>query len=196
MEATSESFFKETLKTMLELACGKQLNMPSDCQNVVDGIWNKLHEQVSINTIKRLTGFLPYEHAHRRSTLDIIARYLDYANWSALTTVLQNANSGFDRHAGTILANNLKCGDRVSLTYLPDRELVLTCQGGSRFLVDVSVNSKLMAGDIVHVAAFALHYPLLVSNVIRQGRSIGEYTAGIVGGITSIQVSTNKGPRQ
>lgn len=191
---TTEEFLKTTVKAQMEEACGRRLDTPTDCQAVVDGIWEKLHEHVSLNTIKRLVGFLPYEKTHRQSTLDIIARYLDYANWAELTAVLQGSNSDFETNAETILTAQLHDGDFVRLTYHPERTLTLRYQGEGRFLVEESVNSKLQVGDIVAISAFTLHYPLLASNVIRNGQSLGEYTAGKVGGITSMSLTPSPSP--
>lgn len=186
---TTEEFLKTTVKARLEEACDRQLDTPTDCQAVVDGIWEKLHEHISLNTIKRLLGFLPYEKAHRQSTLDIIARYLGYVDWIELTTALQGSNSDFETSAETFLAAQLRENDRVRLTYHPNRTLALRYQGDGRFLVEESVNSKLQVGDIVAISAITLHYPLLASDVVRNGHSLGEYTAGKVGGITSLSLT-------
>lgn len=186
---TTEEFLKTAVKARLEEACGKRLDTPTDCQAVVDGVWTKLHEHVSLNTIKRIVGFLPYEKTHRQSTLDIIARYLGYAGWVELVAALQGSNSDFAMNAETILAAQLHVGDCVRLTYHPERMLTLHYQGDGRFLVEESVNSKLQVDDSVAISAITLHYPLLASEVIRNGQSLGEYTAGKVGGVTSISLT-------
>lgn len=191
---TLEEFLKTTVKARLEEACGRRLDTPTDCQAVVDGIWEKLHEHVSLNTIKRLVGFLPYEKSHRKSTLDIIARYLGYAGWVELVAALQGSNSDFAMNAETILAAQLHTGDCVRLTYHPNRKLTLRFHGDGRFFVEESVNSKLQVGDVVAISALTLHYPLLVSDVVRDGKSLGEYTAGKVGGITSLSLTLSPSP--
>lgn len=190
--ATTEEFLKQTVKARLEQACGKVLVTSADCQVVVDSIWNKMHERVSLNTIKRLTGFLPYENSHRRSTLDIIAVYLGYSSWLQLTTLLQTNNSDFSVNEETILAANLKPGDRVGLTYHPDRTLMLQYMGNGFFDVAGCKNSKLQVGDRVCISALTLNYPLLASQVIRGGISLGSYTAGKVGGVTSMILMRNE----
>jgi len=51
-----------------------------------------------------------------------------------------------------------------------------------------SDNSKLQIADEVEIQNFVLHHPLLVLNVCRSGKSLGQFTAGRVSGISSIKV--------
>lgn len=56
-------------------------------------------------------------------------------------------------------------------------------QGNGRFLVQMSENSKLLAGDELAVTHIVQGYPLLVTEVIRDGKSLGSFTAGKAQGI-------------
>jgi hypothetical protein len=183
----SNEFIRAALKGQLEKQCGREITIPSDCQIVADCIWEKLHEHVSINTVKRLLGFLPYEKTHRLSTLNIIARYLGFQDWQMLTKTLASTNSDFETNSESILSADLHKDDMVRFTYHPDRKLVIAYRGNGEFLVKESENSKLLAGDIIRLSALTLHYPLLVTDVVRNGESLGEFTAGKIGGITSIE---------
>lgn len=48
----------------------------ADCEWMAMDIKSKLHDGPSVNTLKRLLGFLPYDKQHRDSTMSFIAHYL------------------------------------------------------------------------------------------------------------------------
>ncbi len=47
-------------------------------------------ESLALNTVKRLTGVIPYSGSPRRSTLDILARYMGLDTWEALREAIAN----------------------------------------------------------------------------------------------------------
>ena len=49
-------------------------------------------------------------------------------------------------------------------------------------------NSKLQIDDEVKILNFVLHHPLLVLDVVRHGKSLGQFTAGRVSGLTSVNI--------
>ena len=55
--------------------------------------------------------------------------------------------------------------------------------GANRFRVQESINSKLRAGDELTATHIVQGYPLLVSDVLREGQSLGSFTAGKAQGI-------------
>ena len=97
-------------------------------------------------------------------------------------------NSDFGTNGDELRADDLSAGTLVEVTYLPDRAIIFRYLGNRRFKVVSSVNSKLSAGDEVEILNFVLHHPLLVLNVWRNGMSLGQFTAGRVSGLSSIQV--------
>ena len=56
----------------------------------------------------------------------------------------------------------------------------------NQFKVLESLNSKLKVDDIIEVNHFVLNYPLMVNDVVRNGISLGKFTAGKVSGITKL----------
>ena len=136
-----------------------------------------------MNTLKRLLGFIDDEREPRTSTLDVIARYLGFENWDILKTFDDRSNSSFESSSEEIRVNDLSVGQCIQISYLPDRQIELAYLGANRFRVKESANSKLLAGDEMTITHIVQGYPLLVSEVIRDGKSLGAFTAGKAQGI-------------
>ncbi len=174
------------IKSLLEKQFGKEIRYPSDCEHLAYDIEKCTGQHVGVNTLKRLLGYIEGVKEPRLYTLDTIARYLQFKNWDELVAGLnQSGNSDFSS-IEEIELNNLIAGNKVQFTYAPDREVVLEFVEKNRFIVIASQNSKLQPGDMLEVNHFVLHYPLLVNNVLRNGASLGKFTAGTVSGITSL----------
>lgn len=74
----------ERLREALEQAVDRKLQTPKDFNFLSDCIFDKLHEHISPTTLKRMWGYInDAGAAPRKSTLDILARFLDYPDWAA-----------------------------------------------------------------------------------------------------------------
>jgi hypothetical protein len=172
---------------LLKRKSGNELRQPSDCEILSLDIEGKTGVRIGATTLKRLLGFAQDERTPHTSTLDALARYLGYAHWDELSKVEDNGNSDFDTPEDELRSADLKHGDNVEITYLPDRRLVLQYLGNCRYRVTDGENSKLQKGDEVEILNFVLHHPLLVVNVWRSGECLGQFTAGRVSGLSSIK---------
>lgn len=94
--------------------------------------------------------------------------------------------SAFGHNPAILDAEKLTKGDLVTVTYAPDRQIVFEYRNDDRFVVAKSLNSKLHIGDVVAIRQFVLGYPLLVTETLRDSRSLGAYTAAKIGGLTTI----------
>lgn len=164
------------------------LRLPSDCEYLSLDIESKTGVRIGATTLKRLVGFAQDEREPHTSTLDAIARYLGYAYWAELAKIEDKGNSGFDSSDEEIRSDDLQPGAHVEITYLPDRKVMMQYLGNHRYRVVESMNSKLQTDDEVDILNFVLHHPLLVLNVLREGESLGQFTAGRVSGLSSIKV--------
>ena len=173
---------------LLKRKSGNELRQPSDCEILSLDIEGKTGVRIGATTLKRLLGFAQDERTPHTSTLDALARYLGYAHWDELSKVEDNGNSDFDTPEDELRSADLKHGDNVEITYLPDRRLVLQYLGNCRYRVTDGENSKLQKGDEVEILNFVLHHPLLVVNVWRSGECLGQFTAGRVSGLSSIKL--------
>ena len=101
----------------------------------------------------------------------------------ALRLIDENcSNSAFDDR-DEYLACYLEKDQQVVISYPPNRSVIIENMGDNHFRVIESENSKLLKGDLLTLTHIVRHYPLLVSEVIRDGRSLGAFTAGKAQGI-------------
>ena len=173
---------------LLKEKSGNQLRQPSDCENLSLDIESKTRVRIGATTLKRLLGFAHDERTPHASTLDAIAHYLGYAHWEELLLIEDKGNSGFSTSDEEIRSVELQPDVHVEITYLPDRRVVMQYLGNQRYRIVESEKSKLQKGDELEIQNFVLHHPLLVLNVLREGESLGQFTAGRVSGLTSVKV--------
>ena len=174
----------QNIQQQLKRKSGSDLRLPSDIEFLALDIESQTGEHMGVNTLKRLLGFIDDERQARVSTLDIIARYLGYADWEVLSALDAKSNSGFDDTEGLLCASSLKEGQCVEVTYLPDRRVVLRHESENRFSITESENSKLHVDDVVLLTHFVQGYPMLVSQVIRGDLRMGSFIAGKARGIS------------
>ena len=173
---------------MLKKKSGNDLRLPSDCEYLSLDIESKTGVHIGATTLKRLVGFAQDEREPHTSTLDAIARYLGYAHWAELSRIEDKGNSDFDASDEEVRSADLQSDAVVEITYLPDRKVKMQYLGNQHYRVVESLNSKLQVGDEVEILNFVLHHPLFVLDVVRQGKSLGQFTAGRVSGLTSVKV--------
>jgi hypothetical protein len=173
---------------LLKDKSANDLRLPSDCEFLSLDIESKTGVRIGATTLKRLLGFAQDERSPHASTLDAIARYLGYAHWDELKDIEDKGNSDFGTTEEEIRSDDLAPDKIVEFAYLPDRLVRLKYLGSHRYLVMESRNSKLQADDEVEVLNFVLHHPLLVLNVWRDGKPLGQFTAGRISGLSSITV--------
>lgn len=145
-------------------------------------------EALSLNTIKRLVGILPYDSTPREVTLDIIARYLGFDSNLQMQLAIQDKISEFNLPAGFIDLSQLKEGAEILVKWNPQRELRIRHIGGEKYCVVESQKSKLREGDLLSLSQIAVGFPFMVKSVTRNGRNLGNYVAAQTEGISSIEM--------
>lgn len=180
-------FIPEPIFKMLQNRSQLQLNLVSHCDALVMDVEQVTGKHIGVNTFKRLLGFYDDGTVPRVSTLDILANYLGISTWSELVQYLEVETSEFNVVEGELKSADLKNGCIVELTYMPDRKLLLEYLGDSRFHVLMALNSKLQEDDVLHISHIIPTFPLIVTEVERQGHSLGRYTAAKQSGIQTIK---------
>ncbi len=184
----------KVITDLFEKKTGINPRTPSGCNWISQDIEARTGEPVSLNTIKRITGVISDgnagEYRPRRSTLDIIARYLGYKDFDKLCQQVGDYNpSDFTKPEGLIDTSELKEGTELNLRWAPDRELGIRHLGKGLFKVIYSKNSKLQAEDRLLISQIMVGQPLLVKEVIRGESALGYYTAALEYGLTYAEVS-------
>lgn len=173
------------ISKLLEKQCCRNISRSGDCEFIALDIESVTGEHIGVNTIKRLMGFIDDEREPRKTTLDIIARYLGYSSWEEMEGLQATpTTSAFVPHkTDEIIVRDLPLRSRVRFSYRPNRVVTIEYQGDYHFNVVESRNSKLQVGDRLTLTHIIHNYPLLVSEVLRDGRSLGSFTAGDSSGI-------------
>jgi len=144
---------------------------------------------LGINSLKRLVGHIDYKnHKFRPGTLNIIAQYLGYPSWTNMMFDIEEGSSGFFPIEGELRVQDLQEGQVVEISYLPNRKLQMAYVGNSMMEVLVSVNSHLQVGDLLQISGMLPKFPFIIQNVVRDGKSMGSYTAGRAGGLTEVKI--------
>ena len=90
--------------------------------------------------------------------------------------------SGFVESA-VLYTDELCEGDKVLLSWAPNRRCELRYLGENKFVVESVLNSKLMVGDTFVCAQFFQKELLMFLNSRREGRMMGNYAMGKQGGV-------------
>ena len=113
------------LRREIETAVNHRIATPKDFDALREMIFSRLHILVSATTLKRIWGYIDDNVSTRRGTLDILARYLGYADFEAFA-------NGATADGGELPSNpimsrridvdeQLQPGDLLRLTWQPGR---------------------------------------------------------------------------
>lgn len=162
------------------------LESPSDFDYLAMQVKKITKEDISATTLKRIFGYIPSGSKPRRSSLGILARYLGYTGWTDFSENVELC-SGFVKE-NIVLESQLHKGDKISVSWMPDRKVTMVALENNRFEVLESHNAKIQSGDELTVMMLILGQPLQAKDVVRDGINMGNYIAGTEGGLTSIDV--------
>ena len=186
-------------KQIPELACllqkveeryGRGVKTSTDFEALSVTIERETGEFISSSTLKRLWGYVSLQPSPRVATLDVLARFVGHASFSAFCQSLKSDpsfESGFFT-TRFVVSDELSEGDSVVLGWAPNRLVKLLYLGNSSYRVVSSENSKLREGDEFSASQFMLGYPLFVDRIKRAGEFTPSYVAGKVEGLNYLEV--------
>lgn len=176
------------LLRLLSAKAGCDVTTPHGAERLRNDIQKETGERLSVNTVKRLTGVIPYEGHPRLSTLEILARYLGFPTLEALRGAAEGNISGFSIPENFIDASALATGALLRMEWAPDRRIAVRHLGEGSYEIVEAENSKLRRGDILALGYVAEGYPLMVREVRRGEDNMGPYTAAADGGLTKVEI--------
>ena len=172
---------------MLEKKYGQKVRYHKDCIALAAHISHCCKTRISGSTLSRLYGFIKGTQEPRLYTLDLISEYLGYQSWEELSATMNRSEASAFVNVEQLTAEKLKIGTLIEFGYEPLRAIIIKYLGKQKFEVLNAENSKLQVGDIARIPSIVLHYPLLIADIVRNGRSMGPYHAGRVSGITYLR---------
>lgn len=178
------------LRLDIEQDVARRICTPYDFEFLAGAIWERLHENISPTTLKRLWGYIEGADTTRRVTLCLLARFLGYADWEAYLAELAN-RSDVDSatFVGTgVHSSELTVGQFVEVTWLPNRRCVFRYEGEDQFIVTQSENAKLQVGDTFSCTHFLQGQPMYLDHLIQVGSPTPvSYVAGNKGGLKTVK---------
>ena len=178
---------KETiLRQEVEKTFGRQLIEARDFEQLSHLLLSHTRERLSPTTLKRFWGYLKNEEVQTRPhTLDVLARFVGYRNYEdfcAQADRLDEVQSGI-KAEGKITTESLRRGQRLIITWRPDRKIVVKHLGNSLFEVVEAQNTKLNVGTTFRCHLMIQHEPLYLDEVVQIGQPARVYVAGQKDGV-------------
>ena len=170
----------DKLKEKVEKVAGRAMMTPRDFDYLSSRIFDATRSYVASTTLKRFWGYIEAGKVKRplRNTLNVLAQYAGYADWECFV-------QSFDSEAQSdFLPNNclrtasLTQGDRVQLTWLPDRCVTICYEGLGMYKVVESINSKLSVGDTFRCGCIIEGEPMYLAQLIHEGGEPVNYVCG------------------
>lgn len=178
---------QEELKREAEHVVGRELREARDFEELSHLLLSHTRERLSPTTLKRLWGYLRNENVQTRPhTLDVLARFIGYRNYDDFCTSYQDSDevqSGV-KAEHKITTENLRRGQRLIITWRPDRRIVVRHLGNCQFEIMEANNTKLSVGDTFRCHLMLQHEPLYLDQLVHDGLPPTTYVAGQRNGVT------------
>lgn len=155
------------LKKLLEDRMNRKMKTPNDFIFLSGVVWERTHETISPTTLKRLWGYIDGADQMRASTLDILSRTLGFRDWDDFLGHLDRTGGSDPVVAPHIDAGELAPGDRIFVSWKPDRRCTFRYLGESNFIVEKAENSKLKEGNTFSASLFILGEPLYLNSLVQ-----------------------------
>lgn len=179
------------LRLDIEQNVGRKMRTPYDFEFLTGAIWERLHENISPTTLKRLWGYIDGADTTRRTTLCILSSFLGCADWEdylehlALRSDIESSAFAVEG----IHSADLQPGDRVEVMWQPNRRCVFRHEGNMHFVVEESVHAKLQVGDRFVCPFFLIGQPMYIDNLFQADNAASmSYVAGSKHGLSAVHL--------
>lgn len=176
------------LKRQVEEQLNRKMKTPKDFIFLSGVVWDRTHETISPTTLKRLWGYIDGADQARSSTLDILSQALGFHDWEDYLDQLDRAGGSDPVLSPHISIDQLTAGDRVAVSWNPNRRCTFRYLDDARFIVEESENSKLKKGDTFSATLFILNEPLFLNNLIQGKNPPVPFVVGNRGGLNEIKI--------
>lgn len=182
----------QSLLDAVEKKYGRPIVAHNDFNTLSVVLDHECHEILSSSTLKRLWGYVSLRTTPRKSTLDILSKYVGYKNFSDFRTSRLgelDETSGY-LETSYLSADDVPDGGILRIGWEPNRLLQLRRVGSNLFEVIESHNSKLKVGDQFETSCFFKGLPLILPRIIRDGENLPSYIAGKEKGLNLLRVES------
>ena len=178
------------LLELVEKQYGRKLSTTTDFESLSVIIEKATGDLLSSSTLKRLYGYVSLNTVPRKTTLDILSRFIGNRDYETFRISLSNDPQFSSRFfsAKTVTTSELKAGDRLRIGWPANRIVTLNYLGDDLFEVETSVNASLVKGDRFRLVSFLKGYPLYLSRILRNGDYTPAYVAGMNSGLNLLEI--------
>lgn len=181
------------LRCRVEERFGRTLDTHSDFLELMGEIEKSMREHISESTLERVWGYSTrgYKTVSLR-TLNVLATYATGIGWKQFCEQLAKESSCESDIfcCKAIYSDELVVGDRLRITWMPDRVCVIRYEGNNRFVAELCENSKMRPGDTFCCTAFYLGHELCVYDLRRATDESNDgcnYVIGKQNGLTGLE---------
>jgi len=176
------------LKKRIEESMNHKMKTPNDFIFLSGAVWERTHETMSPTTLKRLWGYIDGADQTRNSTLEILSRFLGYNGWDSFVQSISQVGNSNEVLSPHVRADELKVGDRVKVSWMPNRRCTFRYLGDEQFIVEEAENSKLKVDNTFYGSIFILHEPLYLSRLVQGNNPPVDFVVGNKGGLCELEV--------
>lgn len=176
---------QELLKR-IEERTGIKPKSPADFSRLSDIVWESTHEPLSASTLKRLWGYFKSVGTIRNSTLVILSKFLGFKDWDDFLAHINQSNGSDPIQSFHVKAEDLKVGDRITVSWKPNRRCTFRYIGNQQFIVEAAENSKLKTGNTFSCSVFILNAPLYLTNLVQNDNAPVTFVAGKKDGLCEV----------
>lgn len=178
-----------TLRQEIELSVKREMKSPADFDFLSDAIWERIHENISPTTLKRVWGYIGGSDSMRHSTISVLARFAGYTSWEDYMMSLAKRS---DIESGVVFgdavdARKLGANACIEVAWHPNRRCLFRHLSACRFEVVEAENSKLRVGDTFECIFFVKGEPLYLDNLIQEDRVPVSYVCGNKQGLSFVK---------
>lgn len=173
----------------IKMKSGLPFDRASDFSTLATLIVDETKYTIGVTTLKRLFGYIEDSRETNQSTLNIIARYLNFNSWEEYANSFR-MDSSWNVDTDTIWIDNLIEGTIVEVAYL-NRSVsfeVVLLEGQKVLKVIRAENSSLHLGDLAYIDRLRKGECLEARKVVRD-RILGSYKTN--GELKRIRVINN-----
>lgn len=178
------------LKKAVEASAARKMHTTADFNYLSGVIAERCKEMISESTLKRIWGYVEGYDSSRYNTLSILSRFIGFMDWDDFCNSLQHKTSDTNDEHQTfcIHPENLKEGEKINITWLPDSSCQLKYLGNNSFVVLESKNTKLQVDDTFSCPFFIIGEPIYITNLVRNGASPSMFVTGKNGGLKTVDI--------
>lgn len=179
------------LRMDIEESVKRKIRTPYDFEFLTGAIWERLHENISPTTLKRLWGYIEGADVTRRTTLCLLARFLGHADWEAY---LEDLKTRKGIESETFIGDGIRCedlvaGNRLEVAWLPNRKAIFQYLGDGQFEVLEAENAKIHKGDTFRCAFMLEGQAMYLFDLMQQGKTSPiNYVTGSTHGLTYVKI--------